>query len=108
MLVVLQQNKAPIEIFPKYTNYTDIYSPNLAIKLPENTGINKYTIELDDDKQKLYGPIYRLGPIELEFIKAYIKTYLKTGFFQQSKLLARAFILFNKKLNGSLHLYINY
>ena len=50
------------------------------MKLPENTGINKHAIELQDGKQPPYRPIYSLRPIELETLKTYIVTYLKTGF----------------------------
>ena len=50
------------------------------MELPENTGINKHAIKLQDGKQPPYGPIYSLGPMELETLKTYIETHLKTGF----------------------------
>ena len=50
------------------------------MELPENTGINEHAIELQDGKQPLYGPIYSLGPVELETLKTYIQTHLKTEF----------------------------
>ncbi len=50
------------------------------MELPENISINKYTIELVKGKQPPYGPIYALSPVELETLKAYIKTHLKTKF----------------------------
>ena len=78
------------------------------MKLPKNTGINKYTIELQDGKQPLYEPIYSQGLVELEILKTYIKTHLKTGFIQTSKSLAGAPILFNKKANRSLRLCVDY
>lgn len=43
------------------------------MELPENTGINEYAIELIDEKQLLYGPIYTHHPVELETLKIYIK-----------------------------------
>ena len=46
--------------------------------------------------------------MKLEILRIYIKTYLKTGFIQPFKSFAGAPILFDKKLNNSLHLYINY
>ena len=55
------------------------------MELPENTGINKHIIELVEAKQPSYGPIYSLGPVELETLKAYIETHLKTGFIWPSK-----------------------
>ena len=74
----------------------------------ENTSINNHAIELQDDKQPPYGPIYSLGPVELKILKTYIKTYLKTGFIQPSKSSADASILFDKKPNSSFWLCVNY
>ena len=78
------------------------------MKLPKNTGINKYAIELQDDKQPPYRLIYSLGPIALEILKTYIKIYLKTGFIWPSKSPAGASILFDKKPDDTLWLCVNY
>ena len=78
------------------------------MQLPENTGINEHAIELVEGKQPPYGPIYSLGPVELETLKAYIKTHLKTGFIRPSKSPAGAPILFDKKPDGSLRLCVDY
>ena len=51
------------------------------MELPENTGRNEYAIEPVDGKQSPYGPIYVLSLLELETLKTYIETHLKTGFF---------------------------
>ena len=61
--------EAPTKVFDKYANFADVFSPDLAVKLPEHTGINDHTIELVDDQQPSYGPIYSLGPVELETLK---------------------------------------
>lgn len=50
---------------------------DLAIELSENIGINKHIINLIKGKQVLYRPIYAFKLIELEILKAYIKTYRK-------------------------------
>ena len=50
------------------------------MELPKNTSIKKYAIKLEDDKQPPYEPIYSVGLIELEILKTYIETHLKTGF----------------------------
>ena len=52
--------------------------------------------------------MYNLGPVELETLKAYIETNLGNGFIRPSTSLAGAPILFNRKLDGSLRLCINY
>ena len=70
--------------------------------------INKHIIKLQEDKQPSYGPIYSLGPVELETLKTYIKTNLANSFIWPSKSLARAPILFVQKPDSSLHLYVNY
>ena len=76
--------------------------------LPERTDLNEHAIELEGDKQPPFGPIYSLGPVELETLKAYIKTHLKTGFIWPSKSLADVPILFDKKVDGSLCLCVDY
>ncbi len=78
------------------------------MELPENTDLNEHTIELVEGKQPPYGSIYALSPVELETLKTYIETHLKTGFIWPSKSPAGAPILFDKKPNGSLHLCIDY
>ncbi len=66
LLAALKQDKAPTEIPPEYADYADVFSADLAMELPENTGINKHAMELVEGKQPPYGPIYSLSPVELE------------------------------------------
>lgn len=70
--------------------------------------MNKYTIKLINGKQFPYKPIYTLNPVELEILKIYIKTHLKTEFLWASKSPADASILFDKKSDSSFCLYVNY
>ena len=70
-------------------------------------GINNYAIELVDDRQPPYGPIYSLGPVELEILKAYIENNLANGFIKPSKSPAGVPILFDKKPDGGLRLCVN-
>ena len=60
------------------------------MELLENTKINEYAIKLEEDKQLLFGPIYNLGPIELEILKTYIKINLANSFIQPSRFPTRA------------------
>ena len=108
LLAALQQNKAPTEIPLEYADYTNVSSTDLAMELPENTGINKHDIELIEGKQPPYSPIYSLGLVELETLKAYVENHLKTRFIWPSKSPAGTPILFEKKLNSSLCLCVNY
>ena len=77
-------------------------------ELLEYTGINHYLIDLLDDKQPLYGPIYSLGPVELVTLKTYIEANLASGFIRLSKFFTSAPILFVWKKDGNLHLCIDY
>ena len=101
-------NKAPTEVPAKYSNYSNVFSAENTTKLLENTEMNEYTIKLEEGKQLLFGLIYSLGPVELETLKTYIKTNLVNGFIYPSKSPAGATILFDKKLDGSLRLCIDY
>ena len=69
---------------------------------------NEHVIKLEEGKQPLYRPIYSLGPVELKTFKTYIETNLANGFIQASKSPVDAPILFVRKPNGSLCLYVNY
>ena len=51
---------------------------------------------------------YCLETIELETLKAYIKNNLANGFIKLFKSSVRAIVLFDKKQDSSLRLYVNY
>ncbi len=70
--------------------------------------MNEHTIKLIEGKQPPYRPIYALSPVELETLKTYIETHLKTEFIRPSKSPAGAPILFDQKPDGSLCLYVDY
>ena len=101
-------DEAPTEIPAEYSDYSDVFLAENAAELPENTGMNEHAIELEEGKQPPFGPIYSLGPVELETLKTYIKTNLANGFIWPSKSPARAPILFNRKLDRSLRLCVDY
>ncbi len=104
----LKADQAPTKVPSEYTDFADVFSPKLAVELPEHTGINDRAIKLVDDRQPPYGPIYSLGPVELETLKAYIENNLASGFIKPSKSLARAPILFDKKPDSNLRLCVDY
>ena len=92
----------------KNSDYNNVFSAENAVELPENIEINEHAIKLEEDKQPPFGPIYSLGPIELEKLKIYIKINLANGFIRQSKFLAGASILLDRKPDGSFHLCVDY
>ncbi len=107
-IAYLKADEASFKVSNKYANFADIFFLKLVAELPEHTRINDYTIELVDDWQPPYGPIYSLGPVKLETLKAYIKNILANGFIRPSKSPARAPIFFDKKPDGSLRLCVDY
>ena len=92
----------------KYSNFADIFLQKLANIFLERTNINEHAIKLEEGKQPPYKPIYSLGLVELETFKTYIKTNLANNFINTLKSLANALILFVRKPNASLCLYVNY
>ena len=94
-IALLKAKKAPITVPIKYSDFANVFSEKLAAMLPEHTEINTNAIDLEEDKQPPYGPIYSLGPVELETLKIYIETNLGNGFIRPSKSLANAPILFD-------------
>lgn len=73
----------PIEkiiIIDDYFNFPEVFLKQKVLVLPEQIKLNKHAIKPENNKWPLYEPIYNLREIELKTLRAYIKTYLKTGF----------------------------
>ncbi len=104
----LKANEALTKVPSQYADFTDVFSPKLAAELLEHTEIKDHAIELVDDWQPPYGSIYSLGPVELEILKAYIENNLANNFIRPSKSPTGAPIIFDKKPDGSLRLYMDY
>ena len=101
-------DKAPTKVPVEYSDYSNVFSAENAAELPENIEMNEHAIDLEEGKQLPFGPIYSLGPVELETLKTYIKTNLANGFIRPSKSPAGAPILFDRKPDGSLRLCVDY
>lgn len=89
-------------------NFADVFSVEETLVPPKCTKLNKQAIKRENGKQPPYRLIYSLKLVELETLKIYIETYLKTEFIQPSKSSVSAFIFFNKKFDGNLCLYGDY
>ena len=107
-IAALRQDEAFTEVEAKYSDFSDVFSTEEVLVLPKQTEFNQHTIELERSKQPPYGAIYSLGLVELETLKTYIKTHLKTRFIWPSKFSADALILFNRKTDSSFWLCVNY
>ena len=100
--------EALTKVCVKYSDFADIFSPNLVSELLEQSEINYHPIKLVDGQQPPYGPIYSLGTVELVTLKVYIETNLANEFITLSKSPVGALILYDRKSNSSLRLYVNY
>lgn len=76
----------------EYFDYSNVFLVENIAKLLENSGINEHIIELEEDKQSSFEPIYSLRPVELEMLKTYIKINLNNNFICPSKSPAKALI----------------
>lgn len=92
----------------EYFDYVNVFLEKSVAKLPKCSNINKHAIELEPGKQPFYKPIYSLGTLEFETLKTYIDTNLVNSFICPFKSPTGAPILFIKKPDGNLCLYINY
>lgn len=105
-IVALDTEKVIVQL--KYSDYANVILEASAIELPEHTNINDHPIDLVDDKQSSYDPIYSLGLMELKILKTYIEINLVNSFIQPSQSPACTPILLIKKKNSSFWLCINY
>ena len=96
LIGVLIFYKAPNNILAEYSDYSNIFSVENAAELPENTGMNKHVIKLEESKQQSFGSIYNLEPVKLETLKTYIKTNLANSFIRPSNSPAGAPILLTR------------
>ncbi len=104
----LKADEALIEVLCEYIDFADVFLPKLVAELPEHTRINDHAIKLVDDQQLPYGPIYSLGPVELETLKAYIENNLASGFIRPFKSPAGEPNVFDRKPDSSLRLCVGY
>ena len=92
----------------KYANFAEVFSTNLAIELPDHTGIDDHIINLIKGHQPSYRLIYNLRSIELKILKTYIKTNLVNDLITSSKSPTNTPIFFVKKTDKNIWLYVNY
>lgn len=95
-------------IVVKYLDFTDIILKQLVIKSSKSLYINKYSINPEIDKQLPNKLIYSLEYVKLKILKTYIKTYLVNNFIRSSNFSAKALILFFKKSNNKLYIFVYY
>ena len=86
--------EAPTMVLAKYSDFADVFSPDLLSELPKHIRINDHAIEpVESCQQPSYRPIYSLKPVKLENLKAYIETNPANSFIKPSKSPASTLIL---------------
>ena len=88
-------NKTITEVLAKYSDHNGIFSIKYSVELLKYFEINNHIINLEKDKQPLFGLIYSLELVDLEILKTFIKTNLANSFISLFKSFTRALILFD-------------
>jgi len=96
-------NKVP----PEYYQFSDLFDKQCSKLLLEHCPYD-LTIWMAEDLSPPLGPIYSLSAIELQTLWEFIDENLKTGAIQPSQLPEGALVLFVKKKNRDLKLYVDY
>ena len=91
----------------KYHKFTDVFSKTKAETLPLHCSYD-LKINLEEGAQPPVGPIYSLSASEQEALKEFIEENLNMGFIQPTSSLHSVPVLFVKKKDGSLRLYIDF
>lgn len=92
---------------PAYQDFAEVFSDADANKLPEH-GLHDHAIDLIDERQPPYGPVYNLSEVGLTVLRQYIDKHLANKFIRPSKSPAGAPILFIKKPSSGLQLCVDY
>ena len=92
----------------KYSDFSNVFFLDSVAELLEQIRINDYLINLLNNKQPPYSPIYSLRLVELEILKNYIDANLASSFIRFSKSFTGVLILFTQKKNSRLRLCIDY
>jgi hypothetical protein len=102
-----QSEPKPVKLPEKYKDFANVFEKNKADQLPEHHPYD-CPIDLEEGHSPPFGPIYGLLEPELQALRDYLTENLAKGFVQHSKSLAGAPILFVKKKDGSLRLYVDH
>lgn len=92
-------------ISPKYANLVHVFLEDAANKLPEH---GNHNLQLETTKTPPFKSLYNLSQNKLEVLQEYIADNLAKGFIQLSTSSAGALVLFIKKKDRDLCLYVDY
>lgn len=110
-MTMINDNKkeltAKIILPTEYTDFADIFSNQNADVLPKHS-MHDLAIKTEERKQLLFNLVYNHSAMKLQTFCEYINNMLAKIFITSSKSPINAPVLFTKKKNGGLHLYIDY
>ena len=87
--------------------FADVFAEEQASILPSHKAAD-HKIEVFEDKEPPYGPLYNLSERELRILRDYIEESLANGRIRHSNSPAGAPILFVPKKDGTLRLCVDY
>jgi hypothetical protein len=90
-----------------YKDYIDIFNKKEA-RLLLGYSLYKLAIKLIKGKQPLFSLLYNLLEAKLKVLREYLDKNLQRGWIRKSRSPASALILFIKKKDRGLYLYIDY
>ncbi|GJW45339.1 putative reverse transcriptase domain-containing protein [Tanacetum coccineum] len=95
-----------LESHPIVQNFPNVF-PNELSGLPPEREV-EFTIKLIPGAQPISKAPYKITPVELKELKYQLQELLERGFIRPSVSLWGALVLFVKKKDGSMRLYIDY
>ncbi len=112
LLIVIQKanennDKINNEISFQYFAFQDIFFEIKTHKFFKHD-FHDHVIEILSNRDFFFDSIYNLSATELKILKNYIDEYMKKNFIIEFVSFAKVFILFVKKTNDKLRLYVNY
>ena len=98
----------PRKIPWQYRDYKSVYNGEYSVDIPPHRSFD-HAIDMVEGKEPPWGPIYALSEKELQVLREYLDTMLKSGKIRPSKSPAGAPILFVPKDHGrGLRLCVDY
>jgi hypothetical protein len=91
----------------EYIEFLDVFSKKISDQPAPHRSYN-YKIVLESENTLGFSPLYKISIEELETLKRYFIKNLDKEFIAPSQFLFAAPVLFIKKKNSSLRLYINF
>ncbi|QRW15702.1 Retrotransposable element Tf2 protein [Rhizoctonia solani] len=100
-------NPEPQNLPVEFQEFQKVFSEEFFTTLPEHCPYD-IAIDLEEDKQPPYGPIYSMTPVQREALKEHTDPELSAGKIVPTTSLAGAPVMFVKRADGRLCLVLDY